>query len=79
MLLKWNFLVRTAENLPHHDSFTVHGGRSGDGVVRVLVTRKASYFLLVFAGLSLYFEDSHDDMDDCKYAGKTLLNVKKNV
>lgn len=30
---------------------------------------------LVIAGLSLYFEDGHDDLDDCKYADNTALKI----
>lgn len=25
------------------------------------------------AGLSLYFEDGHDDLDDCKYTNKSVM------
>lgn len=54
-------------NLPTKCSlrFVAGGGKWSDGM---LMTYLSSPNCLVLAGLSLYFEDGHDDLDDCEYS-----------
>lgn len=34
----------------------------------IFATKESSSYCLILAGLSLYFEDGHDDLDDCEYS-----------